>query len=196
MPNRPETRLPLVVGELTLRRVTAGDARDLLEYRSDPEVARYQYNEPATAERIADIIDLQTRFEAGDPGPPLLLAVVQGGKVIGDCQLVITSPEHGQGEVGFTFHPKFTGRGLATRAVTATLGFGFCQLRIHRIVGATDVRNERAWQLMERVGMRREGHLLHDAFAKGRWVDVFTYAMLADEWHQRYPELVPVVSAG
>ena len=33
-------RLPLTVGDLTLRRVRADDAADLLAYRSDPAVAR------------------------------------------------------------------------------------------------------------------------------------------------------------
>src|SRR5437879_3991467 len=107
MEKRPEARLPLVVGELVLRRIGPADARDLLEYRSHPEVARYQYWEPQTAERIADVIDLQSQVRVGDPGPPLVLAVVMGGKVIGDCQLTITSPEHGQAEVGFTFHHQF-----------------------------------------------------------------------------------------
>jgi RimJ/RimL family protein N-acetyltransferase len=46
---------------------------------------------------------------------------------------------------------------------------------------------------MERVGMRREAHFVHDGFVRGRWVDVFAYAMLADEWAARHPELIPVV---
>jgi aminoglycoside 6'-N-acetyltransferase len=191
---RPDIRLPLVVGELTLRRVERCDAADLLEYRSDPAVARYQYWEPHTAERVAALLDLQSQIQTGDPGAPILLAAVLGGKIVGDCALGISSPEHGQGEIGFMFHPRFTGRGLATRAVTAALGFGFVQLGLHRITAATFVENERAWKLMDRVGMRREGHLIHDGFAKGRWVDVYCYAMLADEWRGRYPEWLPVVA--
>jgi hypothetical protein len=33
--------------------------------------------------------------------------------------------------------------------------------------------------------MRREAHFVHDGFVRGRWVDVFAYAMLADEWRTR-----------
>jgi len=194
--HRPETRLPLDLGDLLLRRVGPDDARDLLEYRSDPEVARYQYWEPYTPDRGADLLDRQAHVRAGDPGMPLLLGADLGGKVVGDCQLTVTSPEHGQGEIGFLFNPRFTGRGLATRAVAVTLGFGFVQLGLHRISSATFVENERAWRLMERVGMRREAHFVHDGLAKGRWVDVFGYANLADEWRQRHPDLMPVVSLG
>jgi RimJ/RimL family protein N-acetyltransferase len=47
---------------------------------------------------------------------------------------------------------------------------------------------------MERVGMRREAHFIHDGFVKGRWVDVYAYGILDDEWQARHPDLVAVVS--
>jgi RimJ/RimL family protein N-acetyltransferase len=193
---RPQTRLPLAVDGLLLRRVGVGDLRDLLEYRSDPEVVRFQYWGPMTAEGVEEMLERQAQIQPGDPGIGLILAVEQDGKVIGDCQLNLTSPEHGQAEIGFLFHPRFTGRGLATRAVAVTLGFGFVQLGVHRITAATDALNERAWRLLERVGMRREGHFLHDGFAGGAWKDVYVYAMLADEWPRHHAGLAANVAVG
>jgi RimJ/RimL family protein N-acetyltransferase len=128
-------------------------------------------------------------------GVPLILAAEFEGKVVGDFNLTVNIPEHRQGEVGFNFHPRFTGRGLATRGLSAVLGFGFEQLGLHRISAACFTDNERAWRLMERVGMRREAHFVHDGFVRGRWVDVFGYAMLADEWAARHAELIPTVRA-
>src|SRR5262249_25499699 len=175
MAKRPKTRLPLDLGDLTVRRVLTSDARDLLEYRSNPEVAQHQYWEPFTDEAVGELLEHQSQVRTDDPGPPLVLAAVFEGKVVGDLQLTITSPEHGQGEVGFSFNPRYGGRGLATRALAAVLGFGFVQLSLHRVSAATFVENERAWRLMERVGMRREAHFIHDGFVRGRWVDVFGY---------------------
>jgi RimJ/RimL family protein N-acetyltransferase len=191
---RPKTRLPLDLGDLTIRRILLSDAPDLLEYLANPEVARYQYREPLTAEAVAELLDHQSQVRTGDPGPPLVLAAVFEGKVVGDVQLTITIPEHGQGEVGFSFNPRYGGRGLATRSLAATLGFGFIQLGLHSVTAATFVENERAWWLMERVGIRREAHFIHDGFVRGRWVDVFSYAMLADEWGGHHPKLVASVS--
>src|SRR5262249_27418806 len=114
--------------------------------------------------------------------------------VIGDCQLTVTSVEDRQAELGFAFNPRYTGRGLATRAVTAVLGFGFVQLGLHRIIASTDTRNERSWQLTERGGMRREAHFRHDNFVNGEWMDSFVYAMLDDEWRVRHPDLVAAVA--
>jgi RimJ/RimL family protein N-acetyltransferase len=176
--------LPFDIDELILRRVEPEDRADLFEYYGNPEVARYEFWDPWRIEQIDDLIAEQPQFRLGDPGVPIVLVaeLKPEGKVIGDCQLTINSVEDGQGEIGFTFNPAYSGRGLATKAVTAALGFGFTRLRIHRIVAAVDIRNEGSWHLMERVGMRREAHFLHDAHAKGEWIDDYVYAMLETEW--------------
>jgi aminoglycoside 6'-N-acetyltransferase len=187
----PETRLPLSIDGLVVRRVVPSDFDHLLAYWSDPAVALYQFRGPHTADQVRAMIDEQAEVRAGDPGVALVLVAVLDGVVIGDCQLTVTSGEDRQGEVGFAFNPRYTGRGLATRAVAAVLGFGFIQLGLHRIVAAMDDRNERSWRLAERVGMRREAHFRHDNLVGERWMDSFVYAMLDEEWRARHPDLVP-----
>jgi RimJ/RimL family protein N-acetyltransferase len=187
-------RLPLMLGDIRLRRLQRSDAADILAYRSDPAVAQWQYWEPLDGERVAVLLTDQSHIQPGMVGVPLILAVQYEGKIVGDFNLTINIPEHLQGEVGFNFHPAYTGRGLATRGLAAVLGFGFVQLGLHRITSATFIENERAWRLLERVGMRREAHFIHDGFVRGRWVDVYSYGMLIDEWHARYPELAAVVA--
>jgi RimJ/RimL family protein N-acetyltransferase len=36
--------------------------------------------------------------------------------------------------------------------------------------------------LLERLAMRREGHLRESTWAKGEWTDDLVYALLQDEW--------------
>ncbi|MBN9120792.1 MAG: GNAT family N-acetyltransferase [Planctomycetes bacterium] len=186
-------RLPLVLGDLSLRRLRPGDAADVLAYRGDPAVARGQYWEPYTAEGVRVLLIDQGHVRPGMYGVPLILGAEYEGRVVGDFDLTVSSPEHAQGEVGFNFNRGYTGRGLATRGLAAVLGFGFVQLGLHRITAATFTDNERSWRLLERVGMRREGHFVHDGFVRGRWVDVFGYGMLADEWSSRHGGLAAAV---
>lgn len=195
MDEAPETRLPLCVDGLVVRRLLPDDFQDLQAYWSDPEVARYQFCGPYTAEQVTAMIDGQAEVMPGDPGVALVLVADLDDVVIGDCQLTVTSVEDRQGEVGFAFNPRYTGRGLATRMVAAVLGFGFVQLGLHRIVVSTDTRNERSWRLAERIGMRREAHFRHDNFVGGEWVDSFVYAMLEHEWRERHRDLVAAVAA-
>jgi RimJ/RimL family protein N-acetyltransferase len=176
--------LPIDLGDLTLRRLRHTDYADLLAYYSDPDVARYQQWGPMTADELAAIFEGQGSVLPGDPGVPLILAVELKAeqRVIGDCSLTVTDPMSRQAEIGFCFHPHQRGRGYSTRAVRAALEFAFGSLDVRRVVAATDVRNERSWRLLERIGMRREGHFRQCAFVKGEWIDDYLYAMLADEW--------------
>ncbi len=178
--NRSDWSLPIELDDLILRRADERDTEALCKLYSEPEVCRYQF---WTSEQFQEGI-LEEEFEVGAPGVPLFLAIIskEHGGLIGDCQLTIESSESRQGEIGFSLHPSFWGRGYATRAVGATFGFGFDFLDLHRIYGATDIRNERCWRLMERVGMRREAHFQEDNFYNDEWLSSYVYAILKKEW--------------
>lgn len=179
--------LPIRIDNLLLRRVCERDFIDMFAYYGHPEVARYQFWEPFTEEQVSQLIASQLEMPPGETNVPLLLAVEweDEHRVIGDCSITITSIDDRQAEVGFVFHPRYHGRGFATRAVHAAVGYAFRELGMRRIVAATDVRNERSWKLLERIGMRREGQVRRDSRVKGEWVDDFIYAMRDDEWPAR-----------
>ena len=54
-------------------------------------------------------------------------------------------------------------------AVRALLGYVFGTLNLHRVIGGTDAKNTAAATVLERVGMRREGHFIENTFFKGAW---------------------------
>ncbi|WP_394613933.1 GNAT family N-acetyltransferase [Lentzea sp. JNUCC 0626] len=145
---------PIRTERLVLRPLEPSDFDDLHAYRSNPEVCRYIYSEPATPEETAERLD----------------------KSLGMGQL------DAEGEVGYVFNPDFGGRGYANEATRAMLKIGFEGLGLHRIVAECDARNEASWRLMERLGMRREALLRHAEFFKGEWADSLVYAMLAEEY--------------
>lgn len=180
---------PLTVdcGDILLRRIGPDDFADLLSMYSHPAVARYQMWEPFSARQVQDLINSQRTLEPGAPGLPFYLGIehVADRRLIGDCSLLITSPDDRQAELGFSLHPDFQGRGYASRAVHALLGLAFGRFGMHRVSAATDVRNERSWKLMERIGMRREAHFHENSFSKGAWVSDYLYAILEDEWRSR-----------
>jgi RimJ/RimL family protein N-acetyltransferase len=63
-------------------------------------------------------------------------------------------------ELGYGFNPKFYGQGYATEACKRILKYGFEEKNAHRIVAEVNVKNESSWKLLERLSMRREGHML------------------------------------
>lgn len=179
--------LPIELEELTLRRVELCDCSDLFEIYSNLDVARYELFDPWTFEQVEDLLSYESEVDTDKPTAQIrLVAVLRSeDRIIGDCQITIDSVVNQQGEIGFAFNPKYSGRGFATKAVNATLGFGFRRLNLHRITASTDVRNERSWRLMERLGMRREAHFIHKHLVHGEWVDDYLYAILEEEWRAK-----------
>ena len=164
---------------LVIRRFTLADAEAFSAYRSDPEVARYQgWDAPYdVGQAIAFISGLA---DPCTPGEWYQLAVTADGRLVGDVALY-TDADPRLGRIGFTLARHAHGHGYATEAVRAILDYAFDR-GAHRIAADCDTRNQRSVGLLERVGMRREGHLRASAWCKGEWTDEYLYAILADEW--------------
>lgn len=164
---------------LVIRRFTVADAEAFAAYRSDPEVARYQgWDAPYRLDQaIAFISGLPDPYT---PGEWCQLAVTVDGRLVGDVALY-TDTDPRLGRIGFTLGRDAQGHGYATEAVRAVLDYAFAR-GARRIVADCDTRNAGSIGLLERVGMRREGHLRASAWWKGEWTDEYLYAVLADEW--------------
>ena len=176
---------PIETERLILRPFEPGDLDDLHAYQSRPDVARYLMWDARNRSQAAESLNrkLQQRAISAE-GQSLVLAAVyrETGRVIGEVMLVWLSREHQQGEIGFVFNPGYHGRGLASEAARVVLGLGFGGLALHRIVGRCDARNHPSARLMERLGMRREAHFVHNEVFKGEWGDEVVYAILDSEW--------------
>ena len=109
----------------------------------------------------------------------------ESGEMIGDCSLRWASAEHRQAEIGFAFHPDHHGHGYATEAAQALLALAFDELRAHRVFGRLEARNTASARVLERLGMRKEAHLVENEHVKGEWQSEVVYAMLEREWTSR-----------
>ena len=178
---------PIYTDRLTLRRFEPTDADSLYEFHRRPDVVQYLYWNPQsktdTEKRLAERV-LPT--DLAQDGDELVLAVVltETDKLIGEVLLAMRSQEHQQGEIGFVFNPEYQGKGYATEATRAVLMLGFERFSFHRLYGRCDARNKPSARLMERMGMRREAHFIHNEIFKGEWGDELVYAMLQDEWQK------------
>jgi RimJ/RimL family protein N-acetyltransferase len=181
----------LETARLRLRRFIDADMSAFLAYRNDPEVARYQSWESTTESEARAFITDQIDLQPGTPGSwfQFAIALKTTDALIGDCGLHLRGDDPRQGEIGYTLARAHQGQGYATEAIRAVLAYAFEILSLHRVTATADCRNTPSFRLLERVGMRREGHFLQHAWYKGEWCDEYLYAMLRREWRGERSEL-------
>jgi RimJ/RimL family protein N-acetyltransferase len=169
---------------LILRRFRDSDLVPFVAYRIDPEVARYQSWDSFDEREARVFIREMESAQPGMPGEWFQFAVEskETGGLVGDCALQVDGQEPYCAEIGFAFAREHQGKGFASEAVSRLLDYAFDALGLHRVVAIVDCRNKSSWALLERVGMRREGHFLENVWFKGRWSDEYLYAVLKDEW--------------
>jgi RimJ/RimL family protein N-acetyltransferase len=180
---------PIETERLYLRPFEDDDLAELHAFYSRPDVARYLYWEAKELEGTRESLILKKkRTQLGETDSAVILAVIlkESNVLIGEVMIFLRSTENRQGEIGFVFNPAYHGRGYATEAAKVALRLGFETAKLHRIYGRCDPRNTGSYKLMERLGMRREAHFIHNEIFKGEWGDELHYAMLENEWRARY----------
>lgn len=90
-------------------------------------------------------------------------------------------------EIGWIVHPDYQRQGYASEAAAALLRHGFTTMNLHRIIATCQPENPASYRVMEKIGMRREGHFrqcIYRGVHKGSdvWWDEYFYAILAEEW--------------
>ena len=168
---------------LIVRRFLPTDLEDAFAILSDPEISRYEHWDAFDREQVREDLVLQASVEPGTPEVWNEFAVTlrDGGACIGNISFKRSEPDQGQAEMGFHFARAYHGRGYGKEAVTGLIEW-LWGMGIHRIWAVADTRNESSWRMMEKLGMRREGHLRHNCFVKGEWCDEYLYALLEPEW--------------
>lgn len=166
---------------LIIRRFKNEDWQDLYEYLSDEEVVRFEPYEPYSLESCK-------KEAIARAGHPAFLAVClkDSGKLIGN--IYFEKQDYGTYEIGYVFNAQYHGKGYATESAKAVIENGIKNFNVRRIVAMCNPTNEASWRLLERLNMRREGHLLQNIWFKNDeegqplWVDTYEYGILATEW--------------
>lgn len=167
---------------LKIRSFLPDDGQDLFEYLSQPEVVKYEPYRAFTKEQAK-----QEAINRSNKSDFFAICLKDTGKLIGNVYL--SKQEFETWELGYVFNLNYQGKGYATEAVTALIDSLFAGNKAQRIVAFCDPLNTASWKLLERLNMRREGHLIKNIwFFKDEndepiWKDSYEYAILKEEWN-------------
>jgi len=176
---------PLETKRLLLRPFVAEDFDAVFTMQSRPDVARYLYWHARNEDEVRTALDKKIAGTAirSESDALFLAAVLKStGELVGDIVLHWISREHRTGEIGFIVHPDHQGHGYATESVRVLTRLAFEDLQLHRVIGRAEARNIASARVLEKLGMRREAHLIENEYVKGEWQSELVYAMLDREW--------------
>lgn len=168
---------------LIIRYFNENDADDLYEYLSKKEVVKYEPYDVYTFDKAVQEAKRRTdnhKFYA---------VSLMNGKVIGN--LYFSKGEFDTWELGYVFNNEYWGKGYATEAANEILKEGFMKWNVRKVVSMCNPENESSWKLLERVGMKREGHLRKNIFfftdneGNPIWQDTYEYGILKEEFLSR-----------
>ena len=178
--------VPIETERLRLRFHVAEDLAPLLALQSREDVTRWLYWSPRSEPEVRESLALKvaaTRI-AADGDAVHARDRAQGlGRLRGRRRPVGDQPRAPLRASSASSCTRTT-RAAATppRRPRPLLELGFTCFGMRRIVGRTEARNAASARVLEKLGMRREAHLVENEWVKGEWQSELGYALLEAEW--------------
>ncbi len=139
---------------------------------------------PYTKENAEEYI--RNSFKTKDE---LLLAIItkKGDVHIGNIGLVSIDYINRTSDWGIIIGEKeYWGKGYAKEASYLLLKHAFTTLNLHRIHSGTTSEQIGGQKLMEAMGMIKEGVRRQHLFKNGKYLDIFVYGVLRNEFYRKF----------
>lgn len=176
--------LPQLQSErLRLRAFTPDDAPEVERLAGEREVAAGTLTMPHPYPAGAAAIWIATHAGGVEREDGLTLAVERlvDGALLGAISLRIER-EHERAELGYWIGRPHWGRGYATEAAAAIVGYAFEQLGLNRVYAYHFSTNPASGRVLQKIGMRHEGVRRQHHRKWGELVDNDAYGILRSEW--------------
>lgn len=165
---------------LVIRPFRPDDWKAVYEYMSDRDVTTYLPKGQLTEVQTREFL---TR-NSGENAEAMALTIKADQRLIGH---MLFHPWFAPltYEIGWVLNKRYHRQGYATEAAFALLEYGFDTLQLHRMIATCQPENVPSYRIMEKLGMRREGHFRQCIYrGEDQWWDEYFYAILADEWFE------------
>jgi RimJ/RimL family protein N-acetyltransferase len=171
---------------IILRFLKKDDAEDMLIYRNNIDVSKYQGFEPTySKDTIIEFINNHSTDSINPKESWIQIGIEykQNNKIIGDIGIHVENIgcEYYQAQLGITLNPAYQSKGIAYEAINIIINFLFNYWNCHRIYVEIDTRNNKSVNLFKKLKFREEAHLINNYFFKNEWTSIFVYAILKDE---------------
>ena len=165
----------LDLGDLRVRSWRKDDLDALLRHANNPKIAanlRDQFSHPYARRDAIDYLNYVRTIEVETS-----FAVEYGDEAVGGIGFKLgLDIARLSAEVGYWLSEAYWGRGLTTRAVSATVDWAFEHYKLTRIFAMAFSHNVASMRVLEKAGFEREGVLRRSAIKNGVVLDQALYA--------------------
>lgn len=168
---------------LILRDFVADDWQAVLAYQKDPRYLQFYPWRDRSEEDVRAFVQMFLDQQTEEPRRKFQLAITlpEDGRLIGNCGIRRKDENDWEGDIGYELAPEFWRLGYATEVATLMVGYGFDELKLHRVSSWCIADNVASARVLEKVGLRLEGRSRENEYFKGRWWDTLLYGLLEGE---------------
>ncbi|MGB3717176.1 MAG: GNAT family N-acetyltransferase [Candidatus Promineifilaceae bacterium] len=157
---------------LILRGISLDDSTAIFRNFSDPDIAKWFFEQPHTQmEQTTQFIDqFISEFEQGK-GLTWAITLKANSRCIGTCGYGDIEIGN-KGEIGFDLAKEYWGKGLMSEGLIAIIDYSFADLLLSRVEAHTYYNNDRAKNLLEKLGFQLKKNLDDSCYyflSKANW---------------------------
>jgi ribosomal-protein-serine acetyltransferase len=109
-------------------------------------------------------------------------AIIIDKNIVGRIGLHHINYQNRIGEIGYWLADGSQGRGIMFKSCKALISHAFKELGLNRIEIKCGVGNDKSRAIPEKLQFKQEGILRQGELLNGKFIDLYLYAMLKDEW--------------
>lgn len=177
------TNIILSGGRIFLRQIELDDCTtSYVNWLNDLEVTQYLETKWATnnLETIQNFVDSQRSNEHS-----VLFAIIskEYDTHIGNIKIGPVNKHYKHADISYFIGNKtYWNKGIATDAIRLICKFGFQELGLNKIEAGAYESAIASWKALEKNGFKREGVLREHVRLDGKYISVFRYGLLKNEW--------------
>lgn len=114
-------------------------------------------------------------------------AIIIDKNIVGRIGMHHINRQNKIGEIGYWLADGLQGSGIITQCCRALINHGFTVLDLNRIEIKCGVRNDKSRAVAEKLQFKQEGILHKAELLNGKFINLYLYALLKDEWKKSNP---------
>lgn len=166
---------------VTLRPLRIDDATQVAALANNAKISRNMrdgFPHPYSMKNAEDFIAYTRKSD-----PVTIFAIECDGAYVGNVGLHPCEDVYRMSaEIGYFIGEPFWNKGIATKAISLAVEFGFDSLGLNRIHAGVFSFNEASVRVLEKCGFQREGVSREAVFKEGAFYDEIRFAILSADW--------------